>query len=482
MNVSLPPEILPHSACEATAVKTHAAAGLNIVPQQVHVGEGAYFAAVTDDPLVGAFHRKVGVHAGMGGKPIAKDTVPAQLERLRSTLRSGPAAAYVHVPFCENMCLYCGFFGGGYTEESGKAYLEALIGEVESEAGCESVGSSPINALYIGGGTPTALPPHDLTRLLQTLRARLPLANDCEITVECRIHNMDNAMIDACLSGGANRFSIGVQSFDTDLRRRIGRFSNEEDVCRRLEALSAYNQAAVIIDLMYGLPGQTMRHWERDIATFFKLPLDGVDLYQLNVFPGNALAKGIEAGKLPAPATLAEQGHYFARGTSLMRDARCRRLSVSHWGSTARERNIYNPLPKRRADCLHYGAGAGGSLQGWFILNETNPELYIQRTLKKEKPVAMMAAPPENLATVRVILGQIEECRLNLDDIDTAMAQDAGKDAAQDARSLYAPLFENWEEAGLITRDGPWVEPTLAGQFWQVNLAQALLGWQRNIH
>jgi oxygen-independent coproporphyrinogen-3 oxidase len=471
----------PDSARAESAAKPSGAGGMNIVPEEMYARQTTYFAAVTDNPLTSAFRRKGAVHAGMSGKPIASDAIPAQIERLSATRRGGPAAAYVNIPYCESKCLYCGFFGDKHTEESIRAYLEALIREIESEADRASVTSSPINALYLGGGTPTALQPSDLTRLLQTLRACLPLANDCEITVEGRIHNMDATMIEACLKGGANRFSIGVQSFDTDIRRRIGRLSDKEEVCRRLETLAAYNQAAVIIDLIYGLPGQTMERWERDIATFLDLPLDGADLYQLNIFPESALAKGIEEGGLPAAATLAEQGSFFERGVTLMRNARCRRLSMSHWGRAARERNLYNPMPKSRADWLHYGAGAGGSLQGWFILNDSNPERYIQRVMKKEKPIAMMSAPPKNLAAERVILGQLEECRLNLDDVDIACKNPSGGTAGSyaDARALYAPLLVNWEEAGLITRDGPWAELTLAGQFWQVNLAQALIGWLR---
>ena len=465
----------------ANGRKTERKTGLNTLPESMYALQTEYFASKTDDPLTGAFSRKSAVHAGMNGERVADADIADTLRRLRAMPRTGPAAAYVHLPYCESKCLYCGFFGGTYTEKAGAAYVNALIRELEMEKGVTGVTSSPVNALYLGGGTPTALQPQELTRLLLALRACLPLANDCEITVEGRIHNFDKALIEACLEGGANRFSIGVQSFDTDIRRRLGRFSDKEEVCRRLRTLASYNQAAVIIDLIYGLPGQTLEHWKRDIATFLELPLDGVDLYQLNIFPGSALARGIEVGTLPAAATLAEQGRFFEQGVSLMQSARCRRLSMSHWGRTARERNLYNPMAKGRADCLHYGAGAGGSLHGWFMFNEANAERYIRSCTDGEKPVAMVAAPPEDLAVMRVILGQMEQCRLNLNDVSAALARTRTKEHAN-AQSLYAPLLENWEKAGLVTRDEPWMELTLAGQFWQVNLAQALIGWQHRMN
>jgi oxygen-independent coproporphyrinogen-3 oxidase len=454
--------------------------GLNIVSDETRPNGDDAFAVIADNPLAGAFARKVAVHAGMGGERVDESELPALLERLHETPRRGPAAAYVHLPYCESKCLYCGFFGGKYSPEAGAAYVEALIGEVEREARYPSTISSPINALYLGGGTPTALRGTELRRLLRALRAVLPLANDCEITVEGRVHNFDAERIEACLEGGANRFSIGIQSFDTRIRQGIGRFTAKEEVCRLLEHLAAYNQAAVIIDLIYGLPGQSVEHWEEDIRTFLSLPLDGVDLYQLNIFPGSALAKGIAAGSLPETASLVEQGRFFERGLALMQEARCRRLSLSHWGRTSRERNLYNPLAKGRADCLHYGAGAGGSLHGWFMFNESKVESYLRRCNSAEKPVVMAAAPPEDLNVLRLILEQMEHCRLNLDDLDALFAEDPRR-GGLDARTLYAPLLDNWQEAGLISRDGPWVELSTAGQFWQVNLAQALIGRQRRM-
>ncbi|MDR3074369.1 MAG: heme anaerobic degradation radical SAM methyltransferase ChuW/HutW [Deltaproteobacteria bacterium] len=452
---------------------------LNILAESRPAPGAECFANTAGDPLTDAFSRKAAVHAGMDGTPLDKAAVPEMVQRLQGTPRKGPAAAYVHLPYCENKCLYCGFFGGKYSEDAGAAYLETLIREIESERDRPSVASAPINALYLGGGTPTALRPRELTRLLRVLRSALPLANDCEITVEGRVHNLDAEKMEACLEGGANRFSIGVQSFHTEIRRRLGRFSTGEEVRRRLEFLASYNQAAIIVDLIYGLPGQGLKEWEDDIRAFLSLPLDGVDLYQLNIFSGSALARSIRAGSLPETASLAEQGRFFERGLALMEGARCRRLSLSHWARTSRERNLYNPMAKRRTDCLHYGAGAGGSLQGWFMFNDPNVEQYLRRCTGGEKPVAMLAAPPDDLELTRSILGQLEHCRLNLDDLNAALARTARDLPAAD--DLFAPLLDNWEEAGLIARDGPWVELTTAGQFWQVNLAQALIDWRRRV-
>ena len=472
----------PHASSAAMKNNENKHHRLNMLPEQMHSNQAMYFATVSDTPLSSAFDRKVSVHAGMSGTPYAKETIPAIVEELRAKPRSGPAAAYVHLPYCESKCLYCGFFGGKYTEQAGATYVDALIGEIESEKNFPSVNSSPINALYLGGGTPTALQAPELSRLLRTLRNVLPLANDCEITVEGRINNFGAEKIEACLDAGANRFSLGVQSFQTGLRQRLGRIATKQEVINRLTELASYNQAAVIIDLIYGLPGQTLADWEEDIRTFLDLPLDGVDLYQLNIFPGNSLAKAIEAGKVPPVAPLDEQGQFFERGVQIMQEARARRLSMSHWGVSSRERNLYNPLAKSKADCLNYGAGAGGLLGGYFMYNRSNVEEYLQACKRGEKPTAMVVAPSEDLPVMRVILEQMEQCRLNLNDVSAGLAQCADPARTKrDAHVLYAPLLENWKEAGLVTQVGPWVDLTLAGQFWQINLTQALIGWQRQM-
>ena len=124
----------------------------------------------------------------------------------------------------------------------------------------------PVHAVYFGGGTPTALEAEDLERLLKAVRTHLPLANDCEMTVEGRLHNFGPEKMEACFAGGANRFSLGVQSFSTKIRRTMGRLASQEEVLRRLELLKSYNQAAVIVDLIFGFPMQSMDVWMDDIA------------------------------------------------------------------------------------------------------------------------------------------------------------------------------------------------------------------------
>ena len=165
-----------------------------------------------------------------------------------STPRIGKTAAYIHVPFCETHCLYCGFYTKAYGPEESARYTDALLRELALWRDTPMVRSGPVHCVYIGGGTPTSLEADDLRRLLRGIREALPLANDCEITVEGRIHNFGPDKMDTCLEAGANRFSLGVQTFDTALRRSMARKASREDVFSALRRLSGYDQGLGFIN------------------------------------------------------------------------------------------------------------------------------------------------------------------------------------------------------------------------------------------
>lgn len=432
--------------------------------EQFHAREGV-------DPLSSAFERKTTIHAGMFGETIAQADIPARYADALAREHEGTCAAYLHIPFCETHCLYCGFYSAPYRDDRSGTYTDALIAELEMERDAPAVRSRPIQAVYFGGGTPTSLKAEDLYRLLRAVRDNLPLADDCEVTVEGRILNFGEDKMRACIDGGANRFSLGVQTFDTTLRRQLGRSCDQEEVRRTLTRLKKLSDAAVIIDLIYGLPGQTMDSWHDDIAACRDLGLDGADLYQLNVYPGGRLEKAIKNGSLPAAADIPGQSAFFAAGVAQMESYGMRRLSITHWSAHDRERNLYNPLMKSKSDCLAYGAGAGGMLGGVFFYTERDYKAYLAARSGGEKPVVMMTDPPANMEMVKTLTAQLERGSLDLD--RTADA------AGLDATALFTPLLQQWEKAGLLHMDGNRIELTLAGQFWQVNITQALIDWHK---
>ena len=432
-----------------------------------------YFAREGVDPLSRAFDGKIAVHPGVGGAMVPSESVEKSLESLLDRPRHGDSVAYIHVPFCETHCLYCGFYNRGYNREESARYTDTLIRELRLWENRAAQNQGPVHAVYFGGGTPTALEPADLERLLKAVRSCLPIANDCEITVEGRLHNFGPEKMEACFSGGANRFSLGVQSFDTKIRQSMGRLASREEVFRRLELLKSYNQAAVIVDLIFGFPMQSMEIWLDDIAAACSAELDGMDCYQLNVYGQTPLGRAVREGKLPPAADVPMQSAMFAAGVEALQKAFYRRLSLTHWARTSRERNLYNLKVKGSANCLAFGPGAGGNLGGWFYLNQNNYRTWQEAVEHGRKPVMTLVRPDARFYFFRAVAAAMEQGRVDL----SALERTYGLSLIP----VLGPLLEQWTRAGLVEMCGNIMMLTLAGQFWQVNLSQLMQDFLKHV-
>lgn len=157
---------------------------------------------------------------------------------INQTVSPRKRLVYLHIPFCATHCTFCGFYQNRFNDDACAHYTDALIREIEMEADSVLHQSAPIHAVYFGGGTPSALSAHDLARIITTLREKLPLAPDCEITIEGRVLNFDAERIDACLDAGANRFSIGIQSFNSKIRKKMARTSDGPTAIAFMESWS----------------------------------------------------------------------------------------------------------------------------------------------------------------------------------------------------------------------------------------------------
>ena len=190
------------------------------------------------------------------------------------------ALAYLHIPFCANHCVFCGFYRNAWKESYSSVYTDKIIEEMAAEAEIRQ-GNGKIRAVYFGGGTPTALLTDDLVRLIKACYRYLPLADDCEFTLEGRMSHFDIAKAQACIDAGVNRISIGVQTFDTAIRRRLGRKHSGEEAAAYLEKLGRLD-AVTVADLIFGLPGQNDEIWRNDLRIAAALPLSGLDTYAFN--------------------------------------------------------------------------------------------------------------------------------------------------------------------------------------------------------
>ena len=420
----------------------------------------------SENVIVDAFSKKSAVHAGLMDKFAPKEQTQEVLKNVLNQERNNRTAAYIHVPFCETHCLYCGFYNQPYRKEQSRIYTDVLIQEIKLWENTTAFKTKPINALYFGGGTPTALEVEDISRLLTYIRNTFPLANDCEITMEGRISNMTRDKVEAYLQGGVNRFSLGVQSFNTDLRRSMGRRSDRDTIIERINMIKEYNQAAVVLDLIYGFPNQTMDIWVDDIKLAQSLEIDGFDCYQLNVFPNTPLGKRIADGSMNPALNVKEKTELFIKSVELMQKELYTRISVNHWQRTTRERNIYNRLARGYASCLSFGAGAGGNINGHSYMILRDYQGYLAAVKNGVKPIMGISIPGENYSMYKEISEYFETGYLDLAYLENKYNLPL--------TDICSRLLKQWENAGVIKYENNKIILTLAGQFWFVNLSQLL--------
>ena len=422
----------------------------------------------TNDPLHCAFDAKRVVHPGVPGRPLPPESWADTWDTLmRRDGRVEKRTAYVHFPFCQTRCSYCSFFQKFSQPQLIEAYVERLVKEIGMVAELPFVTAHPFHAVYIGGGTPSVLSPEQIRRLLVAIRESLPLANDCEVTFEARFHEFEDDKIAACFAGGVNRFSLAVQSFDTQVRRTICRVQERERLLEKLDYLRSLDHAPVVADLMYGLPGQTMKIWENDLRCLIDSEIDGGSLYQLNLFEGGRLAEALRDRNVPAVATVAEQADMFMLADNVMRRRGYWQLSIPHWSHTTRERSLYNSLSKAGAVTIPFGAGAAGKVDGHTLFVDRDIQNYMERTAHGEKPIQMMFVLSAGHELHTDIVGQTDTGRLNFAAISTRHGIDLPRTLSR--------VFSEWERKGLATIHNEFLELTPAGRFWQANLTQAIL-------
>lgn len=420
----------------------------------------------TEDPLHRAFDAKRVVHAGTPGTPLMPDEAQEAWAHILRTVpaRRGKQLAYIHIPFCQTKCLYCGFFQNMTKQDAEDKYMDYLIREMEMAADSPRLRDTVIHAVFMGGGTPSALSPENARRLLQTIRRTLPLANDCEVTLEGRVHDLVPEKMDVWMANGVNRVSVGVQSFHTRVRRQIGRIDDGETVLKRLLDLRAYEQCVVIADLIYGLPDQTMDVWMQDLALLEEADVDGMDLYQLNVFENGELDRRIRDGRISPAANTQEQADMYRAAVEYIAKRPYNKLSVRHWSRSPRERSLYNILTKEGVPLLPFGSGAGGSAEGYSFMLCRALEPYEAMLSEGKKPIMGMMRQRASQPLVNVVMHQIEQGYF--DPLFARRADPLLEDLTW--------VFDRWVDRGLATWNGVMYRLTGAGEFWQVNLAQTL--------
>lgn len=248
---------------------------------------------------------------------------------------------YIHIPFCKAKCAYCDFYSLAHSEEKMDAYMAALLRHLEEVA--PRAAGMQVDTVYFGGGTPSYLGAARLCRILQTVLRRYDVARDAEITLEA---NPDSAgdwkELRRLRRAGFNRLSLGVQSTDDALLRRIGRVHTYEQVQQAVKAARQAKFTNLSLDLIYGLPGQTMEDWQRTLADAVALGPEHLSCYGLKLEEGTPLWQQRQTLTLPdddaqadmylyTVAALGEMGYEQYEISNFAKPGKASRHNLKYW-------------------------------------------------------------------------------------------------------------------------------------------------------
>ena len=208
---------------------------------------------------------------------------------------------YVHIPFCRQRCDFCAFFLEIYREGRAQGFVQSLIHEIRLSAQQHVATGRPIQSVYFGGGTPTVLPTTQLIAILSEIRRHFALSSDCEITVEAHPSTTSEQNLTQLLRAGVTRISLGAESMEDDDLIRIGRHGIVSETVTAVTQAKAAGFININLDLIYGLPGQSLESWQRTLSHCLELLPTHLSAYALTVEPDTKLDSDIRRQRSPPP-------------------------------------------------------------------------------------------------------------------------------------------------------------------------------------
>ena len=363
---------------------------------------------------------------------------------------------YAHIPYCVKKCAYCDFISsavGKDTRAEMEDYAAALRAEILREVPPLRARWGDAATVYLGGGTPTALPAALLTGILETLRTAAGTPVEC--TVEANPGTVDAAYLTQLRAAGANRLSLGVQSFNDRLLRVIGRIHTAAEAEQAFRAARAAGFENISLDLMYGLPTQTLDDLKKSVDEALALVPEHISVYGLTVEEGTPFAAAETQGKLALPTEDAAEEMYDWLTAALPARGYVR-YEISNFARQGCE-SRHNLGYWRNVPYLGVGAAAHGYVDGVRWGNEPDTEKYI-RAIQTGRSVRT----PED--TERTLTNAMEEYAFlalrTREGIDTA---DFSRAFGVDIDTVYGAVIEKYSAQGLLRRADGFVALTNEG-------------------
>lgn len=382
---------------------------------------------------------------------------------LKPSVEAGPGL-YLHIPFCSAICPYCDFavLTGG--PERRARFVDHLISEINLWKGDASTFAS-IDTIYFGGGTPSALTPGDVARILASARENLSIMEDAWVFFEANPEDVTEESVRAWRDLGVRFLSLGIQSFDAEALRFFGRRHTSEEARRSIEIARVVGFDTVSIDLIYGLPDQSLDDWRRTLEQAVALEPDHLSCYQLTIHEGTPFGFRLARGKM-TELPEESQGEMFLFTHSFLRDHGIPGYEVSNFARSPEHRSRHNQKYWHHVPYLGLGPSAHSfsGTQRWWNERKTGP--YEKRIEAGERPIAgSEELNRQDLALEALMLGL-----RTVDGIDSERFRER---YGVDLLKHNEPLVERLVREGFLEIEGGRLAPTLVGLAVTDSLARA---------
>lgn len=308
-----------------------------------------------------------------------------------------PTSAYVHIPFCTQICYYCDFSKVFIKNQPVDAYLQALIREFES------YDIKKLRTLYIGGGTPTSITAEQLEYLLTNLTKYLDLSVLEEFTIEANPGDLTEDKIEVLKNSAVNRVSLGVQTFNDKHLKQIGRSHNEAQIYSTIENLKKAGFHNISIDLIYALPGQTMEDVKENVAKAIALDIPHLSLYSLILEHHTVFMNKMRRGKLQLPQEDLE-AEMFEYIISELEKNGFEHYEISNFTKPGFE-SRHNLMYWDNAEYYGVGAGASGYLNGVRYRNRGPIQHYLKAVSEGNARLSEETLTKEEMMEEELFLG-----------------------------------------------------------------------------
>ncbi|AYA77085.1 oxygen-independent coproporphyrinogen III oxidase [Bacillus sp. Y1] len=374
-------------------------------------------------------------------------------------------AAYIHIPFCEHICHYCDFNKVFLKGQPVDEYLDAL--EEEIRLTLEKHPAEPLHSVFVGGGTPTSLTEKQLQRLLFSIKKYLPLEQNAEFTFEANPGDLSDEKFRVLFEGGVNRLSFGVQTFDNQLLKEIGRTHRAEDVFASIEKAKKVGFENISVDLIYSLPNQTLDSFKETLQTALSLDIQHYSGYSLIIEPKTVFYNQMRKGKLPVPGEDAEAEMYSLL-MEQMQLAGFQQYEISNFALPGHE-SKHNLTYWNNEEYYGFGAGSHSYVAGERIANHGPLKKYMD-------PIWNGTLPSHNIHKVENNEKWEEEMFLGLRKMEGISVDHFIQKFGVDPLSLFKNEIDSLQSRDLISFQEGKIALTKKGRFLGNEVFQSFIG------